>query len=342
MKDTAAASSLTPGPLPPSLLHYRPWRGQFHSPFASVWPIARISLRMILRRKLFWVLYAFALTIFLMFFFGQYLLAWAQTQAGETTVTVGMVRTQPGQLIGLLRDILKLNGRAEMYRNFIWWQGYMVMIVLALAGSVLVGNDFHFGSLPFYLSKPLGRWHYLIGKCLAVATFVNMMTTVPALALFVQYGLLDSYDYFLQDGFSLGSLAIGDIDVHFQLPNPLMFGIIGYGLILSICMSLLLVATAVWLRRTVPMIMVWTALFFFFRLIAATLVDGLRYDSRWRLMDIWNDIYLVGSACLGMPFTSLRSSRQPAVMEAALVLGALCLLCLSYLNRRIRAVEIVR
>ena len=31
----------------------------------------------------------------------------------------------------------------------------MVMIVLALAGSVLIGNDFRFGSLPFYLSKPL-------------------------------------------------------------------------------------------------------------------------------------------------------------------------------------------
>ena len=51
------------------------------------------------------------------------------------------------------------------------------MIVLALAGAVLVGNDFRFGSLPFYLSKPLGRWHYVLGKCLAVAVFVNLMTT---------------------------------------------------------------------------------------------------------------------------------------------------------------------
>jgi hypothetical protein len=42
-----------------------------------------------------------------------------------------------------------------------------------------------------------------------------------------------------------------------------------------------------------------------------------------------------------VPFT-FRSERQPAVGEAALVLGGVCLLCLIYLNRRIRAVEIVR
>ena len=62
---------------------------------------------------------------------------------------------RPGDLIELLADKLKLNGSAETYHNYIHYQGYMVMIVLALAGSVLIGNDFRYGSLPFYLSKPL-------------------------------------------------------------------------------------------------------------------------------------------------------------------------------------------
>ena len=87
----------------------------------------------------------------------------------------------------------------------------MVMVMLALAGSVLVGNDFQFGSLPFYLSKPLSSWHYLLGKCLAVAVFVNLMTTLPALVLFVQYGVLNrsepgrpAWDYFVQNRRSAG------------------------------------------------------------------------------------------------------------------------------------------
>src|SRR5262249_22302569 len=145
----------------PSLLHYRPWRGHFYPTLRSVWPIARVAVWMIFRRKLFWALYALALVIFSLFFFGQYLLAWAETQVGEQTVRVAAVRIQPAQLIHFFRDLLKLNGSGETYRNFFWYQGYMVMILLALAGSVLVGSDFQFGSLPFYLAKPLGRWHYL-------------------------------------------------------------------------------------------------------------------------------------------------------------------------------------
>ena len=65
----------------PELLHYRPWTGTFRGPWASVWPIARVALGMLFRRRLFWVLYALSLMIFLLFFFGQYLLAYAETQA---------------------------------------------------------------------------------------------------------------------------------------------------------------------------------------------------------------------------------------------------------------------
>ena len=306
-----------------SLLYYRPWRGNFQSAVWSIWPIARVSLWMMFRRKIFWCLYAFALLIFLMFFFGQYMLAWAESQSGEQAVRVGLVRTRPGEMIGLLKEVLRLNGSGYTYRNFFWYQGYMVMIALALAGSVLVGNDFQFGSLPFYLSKPLGRWHYLGGKCLAVAVFVNLMTTVPAVVLFVQYGLLDSWSYFV-DSFRL------------------LVGILAYGLTLSVCLSLMIVAAATWLRKTVPLIMTWTTFFLFFRLLALAMVEGFKYSPRWRLIDLWNSTYIVGNALLGMPHDTLRPSSQPSVLEAALVLGGLSCICLIYLNLRIRAVEIVR
>jgi ABC-type transport system involved in multi-copper enzyme maturation permease subunit len=304
------------------LLHYRSWRGQFRGAIFSIWPIARISLWMIFRRKIFWGLYALGLLIFFMFFFGQYLLAWAETQAAEDTVRVGVVRAEPGKLIQVLREVLRLNGTAYTYRNFFWYQGYMVMIILALAGSIVVGNDFQFGSLPFYLSKPVSRWHYLIGKCMAVGVFVNLMTTVPALVLYVQFGLLDSWSYFAEN---------------FRL----LLGIIGYGVVLTICLSLFLVATATWLRRTVPMIMTWTTLFFFFPLLGRALVSGFRYPARWQLIDLWNDAYLIGNAMLGLGPDTIRQPH-PVVLEAALVLGVLSLLCLIYLNLRIRAVEIVR
>src|SRR6185437_4755014 len=208
----------------PELLHYRPWRGTFRPPVASVWPIARVALMSLFRRWMFWIIYVLGLLIFLLFFFGQYMLSWAQTQAGESVVPVGQFRMNPAHLIQLFRDLLKLDGGSETYRNFFAYQGYIVMIVLALAGSILIGNDLRFGSLPFYLSKPLSRWHYLLGKGLAVAVFINLLTTVPALALFIQYGLLESWDYF----YTAGGLFVG---------------ILGYGLVLTASLTLILLAT---------------------------------------------------------------------------------------------------
>lgn len=306
-----------------NLLHYRGWTGQFRGPHWAVLSIARIALSQVLRRKLFWVLYAFGLLFFFMFFFGQYLLAWTESQMDEQVVTVGVFRTDPAQFVQLLRKSLRIDGSGEMYRNFFRFQGSMVVVMLAMAGAVLVGNDFQFGSVPFYLAKPLSPWHYLSGKCLAVAVIINLMTTLPALVLYVQYGVLTSWDYFVQD-------------------FKLLLGILGYGFELTLCLSLMLVATAGLLRRTVPMIMAWTTVFIFFRFLAAALVNGLQMHPRWRLIDLWNNTYLVGNNWLGVGADRIWPPRQPAVWEAEIVLGAVCLLCLIYLTLRIRAVEIVR
>src|SRR5947209_6126128 len=125
---------------------------------------------------------------------------------------------KPADILKLLGRTLNLNGTGITFRNFIWWEGYLVMIVLALAGSVLVGNDFHHGSLAFYLAKPLTRWHYVLGKGLAIAVFVNLMTTLPALLLWAQYGLLDGWGYFLNSA-------------------GLVLGILGYGAVLTVVLA---------------------------------------------------------------------------------------------------------
>jgi ABC-type transport system involved in multi-copper enzyme maturation permease subunit len=307
--------------MPVELLYYRPWRGRLATPVRSVWPIARLSLAMMFRRRLFWVLYGLSMIIFCVFFFGQYMLFWAETQLGEGRVPVLGMLVRPQYLINLFRDSLKFNGTGETYRNFFWYQGYMAMIVLALAGSLLIGNDIRHGSLSFYLSKPLSGRHYLAGKFLAVAVFINLLTTLPALVLFVQYGLLDTYDYFSDSG-------------------HLILGILGYGLVLTIVLSLLLIAMAVAVRKTVPLIMIWTGIFFFFRRLGEALVDGFHFDPRWKLIDLWNDTYLVGNALLDLDLKKIPG-QHPSLTEASLVLLAVSATCLIYLIRRIRAVEVV-
>src|SRR5262249_27619469 len=148
----------------------------------------------------------------------------------------------------------------------------------------------------------------------------NLMTTLPALVLWVQYGLLDQWSYFLNSA-------------------GLVLGILGYGAVLTVVLALLLLATASWLRRTVPMIMVWVSLFVFGRVLGIVLVDGLQFDPRWRLLDLWNNMYLLGDLFLrywqpassgtGLPPVPLPlQQRQPSYLEAALVLAGVCLTCL--------------
>lgn len=305
-----------------SLLRYRPYRGRFNGPAGAVWAIARTGLRTILRRKLFWAIFAGGMLIFAFFFFGQYLLRYLATQLGEDSITLSpttRIRINPTQLIDQLQKSLKMNGTGETYRNAIWYEASMVMIVLALSGAVLVGNDFRFGSLPYYLSKPIQRWHYILGKCLTVAVLINVMTTLPALVLWFEYGMLDTDWTYLR---TTGNLVIG---------------IFAYGAVLTVFLSLMLVATAAWLRKTVPMIMVWTAIFVFARGIREMFEKLVPEVPQWRLVDLWYDAYLVGNWCLGLP----KDVGQPATEEAALVLTIVSLACLIYLNRRIRAVEVV-
>ena len=178
----------------PSLLHYRSWTGAFHSPWWAVWPIARISLKMVLRRWMFWFLYGFGLLLFLMFFFGNFLLAWAQSRAELSAQQLGPMGN-PERMIGAIKRALGiLNGSQETFQYFYAYQGAIVVVTLSLVGSVLVGNDFTFKSLVFYLAKPIGRWQYILGKCLAVFFVVQLMTTVPALVLYGQHAF-DDWNY---------------------------------------------------------------------------------------------------------------------------------------------------
>jgi ABC-2 type transport system permease protein len=308
-----------------TLLRYRPWRGELLGPVAAAVALARASLKLMFRRWQLWGLFALGLLVFMFFFYAQYLAVWIPTQlvSGET-VRFGGIPVKVGDLTRLL-ERLNMSGTAHTFGNFIWFEGYVLVIVLALAGSVLVGNDFAHGSLPFYLSKPIGRWHYVLGKCLAIGGLVHLMTTVPAVLLWLQAGLLHDWQTYYWEN------------------RHLLLGILGYGMTLSVVLSLLVVATAVWLRRTVPLVMVWMGVFVLLRMLAAWLAapEGLGFDERWRLIDLWNDLYLAGLWCLGEPLESVRPQPQPGFAYAWAALVAVCAVCLLYLRNRIQAVEIV-
>jgi len=313
-----------------SLMGYRSWQGKLGSSLRSIWPISRVSLQLVFRQKLYWVLYALALMTFFVFFFGIYLFSQIDTEA--------MTPNRPGipaqaankffvDIKTSIQKDLKLSGDVETYRNFYVLQGYYVMVVLAMAGSLIIGNDYRFGSLAFYLSKPMGHWHYLLGKIFTVVIFTALMTIVPALVLYLECSMLMEEGYFWEH-------------------LPLLRGIALYGLAIALVLGVLVVTLASAVRRTAPLVMIWIALLAIAPVMGSLFVDRLGYSANWRLIDLWNDLYVFGSWCLNIspiPPVGQRGfiRRQPGMTATVIVLCSVMVFCLVYLHRKIRAVEVV-
>src|SRR6476660_158458 len=144
-------------PAAPQLPRYRALGGPRLGPRPGPIAIARSSLLLLARRKLFWALYVLSLLILLFYFFGQYLMVFLENRVSESLVRTGgglfTRNINPEFLTKMLRDAMHMDGSADTFGDFMWTEGYIAMVILAFAASVIVGNDFQHHSLPFYLSK---------------------------------------------------------------------------------------------------------------------------------------------------------------------------------------------
>ncbi|MEC7883685.1 MAG: hypothetical protein VYB35_12375 [Verrucomicrobiota bacterium] len=280
----------------------------FASRFAwfSVWPVARTAMHLVFRRKLFWLLLAIALLSFVFTFGAIYLLA--------------TLKQELPQMARFITSMLKdLDGSGTTYLNFMKLQGTVMMILLAFAGSVLAGNDHARGGFMFYMSRRITLVHYALGKLLAIGLFVLLITTVPALVLFFEYGLLGNFIEYFSENFQI------------------VFGILGYGILLSVAIGLLLLALVSWMPRPVPLVILWGGLFVFLPILSRILAVALRdpeadlEESSWRLLDIWNDLYIVGSKFFGVDL--------PLFNGAVIVICGVCLCSIMAIFFRLRYLQ---
>jgi ABC-2 type transport system permease protein len=285
---------------------YRSWTRQMLPNWLASWPIARTALILVLRRKLFWLLLALAGMNFLFLFATIYLKA----QIGAENPAIKRFVDQ------MLRSV---TGSGETYRDFMFAQGTVTMLLLAFAGATIVGDDLRQGGLTFYLSRRISRWHYVVGKLLAIGLLVSLTTTFPTLVLYVEYGLLtDSTTYFTEN---LGILR----------------GILGYGLALAITLSLLLFALSSWLQKTVPLVMAWACVFVLLPAVALLLREV--YDNRqWQLLVLWRDLRLIGTWCFG----GIDSDKELThIAPAVAIIAGVWVASFLVIGTQVRAVKVV-
>jgi ABC-type transport system involved in multi-copper enzyme maturation permease subunit len=286
--------------------YYHGWEGSLGSPWLGCLAIARVTLLQLLRRWVFW--FGLGLSMFLFVLTSAIIYVAAQAQiVGERILEMFNFTAVPRP------------DSENGYLLFIEAQSVIVIIVLAFAGSLLVGQDFRQQSVPFYLCRGIERRHYIAGKLLAIAAVVAMMTILPALVLFGEFGAFTSnFSYWIDN---------------WQIP----VSIAGYSLVLCGALSVWIVSLSAWLQRMAPIAITWTS-FFLILLPARRLLVRMTGDSTWNLIDPWRNLRYVGRYYFG---TFPRPEDGDYAPWALLIVAGLTALALYALVRRVRAVEVV-
>lgn len=121
-------------------------------------------------------------------------------------------------------SVLSVDDR--LFQEFLGWQVAMlpVLLVSLYVGAGAVANDVAAGALVVYLSKPISRWDYLLGKALPLLGALTAITVLPALALL-----------------ALALSLAQDLTLLRQAP-ALPFSIVAYGLWISVYFTLAVLA----------------------------------------------------------------------------------------------------
>ncbi|HQR09258.1 MAG TPA: ABC transporter permease subunit [Gemmatales bacterium] len=214
---------------------YQHWNGQLSSQLWRWWAVTRNGVRMQFRSKLtrFCLIACFGPALAL----AAFMILWSLFEQGNTTIKT---------LLSFLPDDLKnlpANYRVTMwtlaYHFFFLVQSFLLMILVLLVGPGLISKDLRFNALPLYLSRPLRRWEYFLGKLGVIMFFVLLVTAAPAVFAWV-----------------LGVLFSLKLSIFFEV-LPLLWGILLVSLIIAVVYGLWMLALSSLSRNSRYVAMMW-------------------------------------------------------------------------------------
>ena len=210
---------------------------------------------------------------------------------------------------------------------FFWYlviQSMFAFLLASFTGPTLVGPDLVHGAMPLYLSRPISRADYVLGKLGVLLTLLSAVTWVPALVLV---------------GIQAALAREGWLGDRWRIPFAMFVG----SWLWIVLLSLLALAISAWIRWR-PL--ATSALFIVFIVgTAFGTVTNVTLDTRWggllmlggMAKKIWTDLF--GD----VPFVGgVASDSGLPVAVCWLGLAAACAVSLAILHKKIRAYEVVR
>jgi ABC-type transport system involved in multi-copper enzyme maturation permease subunit len=239
---------------------YQHWQGRL-SGHAWRWlAVARHGIRVQLRGKL---------VRFLL------LAAWVPAVALVVVLALwGLIEQGSESVLGFLKPLLPTSVVANpaAFRNPVWTIAYstffkfelfFIMLLVVVAGPNLISRDLRFNALPLYLSRPLTRLDYFLGKLGVIAALVAAVAVLPAVGAYL-LGVCFSLD--------LGVIR----DTWRLLPASIL-----YGLVIVASAGTLMLALSSLSRRSLYVGIAWVGLWLVSSTVAGVLL-GLQQAALWQ------------------------------------------------------------
>jgi ABC-2 type transport system permease protein len=203
------------------------------------------------------------------------------------------------------------------FRLLFLWQAVPAFFLMAILAPGLVAPDLANGALPLYLSRPLDRRAYVLGKLAALFLVLSPPTWVMGLAVFLLQALEEGGGW----GRANWRIALAYLVGH---------------LVWILVISLLALAISAWVRFRPAALGALFALLFVLSAFGST-VNAITRSSIGDAVHLTRAIASVVQHLFGAP----TSSGLPVAVNW-LTLAAVGLLSIVVLNRKLRAHEVVR
>lgn len=284
---------------------YKAYTGPTTQAWSRFLVLSRYSFATLFDSRLFT---AFTVLCFLPFLLGFAFIYIAHSPTVQLIFGINTLRAHPIAIDG------------PWFVTYLAIQSWLGFFLTAWCAPGLIAQDLANNALPLYLSRPLSRAEYLLGKITVLATLLSCITWVPALILFFLQAEMEGHGW----GWDNISIA-GAILVCAWLFIALI--------------SLVSMALSVWMKWRMAATAAMLAVFFVVPGFGVA-IDQIMRVHWGRLLSLPFDVMQIWFHMFGVP-GRFRDGAVP-VWQAWATIVMVCWLAVLLLDKRLRAKEVIR
>ena len=223
-----------------------------------------------------------------------------------------------------VESIFKIDN--EYYKDFLTVQTFFCFLITLFVGSSLIALDRRRKTLILYLSKPLSKIEYLLGKGIIVFSYLCLITVVPTLLLVYLYSMFsDDWRYFFVN-------------------YALIARILTYSLLINIPLVMIILALSALSKSTETTAVMFSMVFFLPKVMVpimknftSSVTNSVFLREGWEMMSLsvlWDK--------MGLVIFKLEDKGLLHWQWYLLTLILISVLCGFIAYSRIKAVEVVK